>query len=465
MDSDLDTALTAIQGQRMEGALSARWSGVSIDSRTVRPGELFFCIEGERFDSHDFVEDVIARGAAGVIASNKDKLPMARIRAENRFAVLVPDTLRALQDLAAYHRNQHNLRVVGVTGTNGKSTTKEMIAGIAAARFRTLKSRGNLNNHIGLPLNVLDLAPEHEVAVLEMGMSALGEIRRLAEIARPQIGVITNISEAHMVHLKTVQEVQSAKGELFEALPDDGIAVVNADDPLVRDLARNLRARVITFGLDPTADVQARDLRPAQTAGFDFTAKVFDAAIPVHLPFPGAFNVSNALAAMAVGAALEIPAEEMAAALETTHGLAQRGEVTRHAGMTLLNDTYNANPRSMQEAIKTLSALPCTGRRFLVIGDMLELGEQETAAHQRIGEIAAELDIDYLVTVGRLAGLAGETALQKGIDAARVACTDTHEQAADFLKQHARAGDCLLFKGSRGSRMETVMERFTGAAR
>lgn len=466
MDSDLNTLITATKGQRAEGALSARFSGVSIDSRTVKPGQLFVCIEGERFDGHDFIQDVLARGAAGIVASKQDKVPMERIRAENRFAVLVPDTLRALQDLAAHHRNQHSrLRVVGITGTNGKSTTKEMTACITATRFNTLKSRGNLNNHIGLPLNVLDLTADHEVAVLEMGMSALGEIRRLAEIARPEIGVITNISEAHMVHLKTLKDVQTAKGELFEALPGHGTAVVNADDPLVRDLARNLRARVVTFGLDPAADVQARDLRPSSTAGYEFTAKVFGAIIPVHLPFPGAYNVHNALAAMAVGAVLDIPAEDMARGLESAHGLAQRGEVFTWRNMTLFNDTYNANPRSMQEAIKTFNALPCQGRRFVVMGAMLELGAQEEAAHRKIGELAASLDIDYLVTVGPLARLAGDAALQRGMNADRVACVDTHDEAAEFLTRHAQPGDCLLFKGSRGSKMETVIERFTGKDR
>ncbi|CAI2717699.1 UDP-N-acetylmuramoyl-tripeptide--D-alanyl-D-alanine ligase [Nitrospina watsonii] len=464
MDSDLNTVLEATQGEQVRGEASARFSGVSINSRTLKAGELFFCIQGDRFDGHDFLNDAIAKQAAGVIVSDRARLPLDRM-ADGPFAVQVPDTLKALQDLAAFHRNQHKVRMVGVTGTNGKSTTKEMIAAITSTQFKTLKTQGNLNNHIGLPLTLLDLNAEHEVAVLEMGMSAAGEIRRLAEIARPEIGVITNISEAHMVHLETIHDVQAAKGELFEALPETGAAVVNADDPLVRELVGNLRARIITFGLDPTADVQARDIRSADVGGIEFTANVFDATVPVRLPFSGMHNVSNALAALAVGAALGMDANSMASGLQRTQGLDQRGQIFEHQGMTLLNDTYNANPRSMLEAIKTLRALPCSGRRFLVIGDMLELGAQEEAAHRKVGQWAEENEIDCLVSVGVLAKLAADAAVNAGMKRDHVHSAETHDEAAQYLTHHARKGDCLLFKGSRGSQMETVIERFTGSDR
>ncbi|MCF8720006.1 UDP-N-acetylmuramoyl-tripeptide--D-alanyl-D-alanine ligase [Nitrospina gracilis] len=464
MDSDLQTVIEAVKGEKVVGSATSRFSGVSIDSRTLKAGQLFVCIRGDRFDGHDFLHDAIAKKPAGVIVSDRTRLPLDKMQS-GPFAVAVPDTLKALQDLAAHHRNQHNVRVIGVTGTNGKSTTKEMIAAITNTQFKTLKTQGNLNNHIGLPLTLLNLTREHEVAVLEMGMSAAGEIRRLAEIAKPEIGVITNVSEAHMVQLKTIKDVQAAKGELFEALDENGTAIVNADDPLVLELANGLRARAITFGLDPSADVQARDIRAANTTQIEFTAKVFDATAPVRLSFSGMHNVRNALAALAAGAALGMAVERMTPGLEAAQGLNQRGQVFEHGGMTILNDTYNANPRSMQEAIKTLSALPCSGRRFLVIGAMLELGDREDAAHRQVGGWTVESDIDYLVTVGPLAGLAADAAVERGMDAKHIHRGETHDDAAQFLKQHARKGDCLLFKGSRGSQMETVIERFTGTAR
>ncbi|CCQ89374.1 UDP-N-acetylmuramoyl-tripeptide--D-alanyl-D-alanine ligase [Nitrospina gracilis 3/211] len=464
MDSDLQTVISAVNGEKIVGSATSRFSGVSIDTRTLKAGELFVCIQGDRFDGHDFLNEAIAKKPAGVIVSDRARLPLDKMQ-EGPFAVAVPDTLKALQDLAAHHRNQQDVRVVGVTGTNGKSTTKEMIAAITGTRFKTLKTQGNLNNHIGVPLTLLNLTREHEVAVIEMGMSAAGEIRRLAEIAKPEIGVITNVSEAHMVQLKTIRDVQAAKGELFEALSENGTAIVNADDPLVLELADGLRARAITFGLDPSADVQARDIRAADVTRIEFTARVFDTTAPVRLPFSGMHNVRNALAALATGAALGMKVEGMVPGLEVTQGLNQRGQVFEFNGMTILNDTYNANPRSMREAIHTLTALSCSGRRFLVMGAMLELGEQENIAHRKVGEWAVESGIDYLVTVGMLAGLATDAAAERGMDANRIHRGETHDDAAHFLKQHARAGDCLLFKGSRGSQMETVIERFTGTAR
>ena len=265
MESDVTTLTQAVGGELLYGNASAHFKGVGIDSRTLAPGQLFVCIQGDRFDGHKFVQQVLDKKAGGVLVSRRESISMDALKKHNAFAVLVPDTLQALQDLAAYQRNRLPVRMVGVTGTNGKSTTKEMIAGIAGTRFKTLKTKGNLNNHIGLPLSLLNLDASHEVAVLEMGMSDAGEIRRLAEIARPEIGVITNVSEAHMVHLKTLQQVQAAKGELYEALSADGTAIVNADDPLVRDLAKGLRARTITYGINQPADVHASDISPRKT--------------------------------------------------------------------------------------------------------------------------------------------------------------------------------------------------------
>ncbi len=458
MESDVMTLTRAVGGDLLYGNASAHFKGVVIDSRTLEPGQLFVCIQGDRFDGHNFVQQVLDNKAGGVMVSRRESIPMDTLKKHNAFAVLVPDTLQSLQDLAAYQRNRLPVRMVGVTGTNGKSTTKEMIAGIAGTRYKTLKTQGNLNNHIGLPLSLLGLDASHEVAVLEMGMSAAGEIRRLAEIARPEIGVITNISEAHMVHLKSLKQVQAVKGELYEALSAEGTAIVNADDPLVRDLAKGLRARTITYGIDGPADVHASDISPREPIGFDFTVTLFDKKIAMQLPLLGYYNIYNALAAVATGHSLGIPADAMNAGLAEFQMMPQRSEVLHHKSMILVNDAYNANPQSMRQALDTLQRFQVPGRKFFVAGDMWELGSLEEEAHLQLGEEVAKQGFDYFVTVGPLARLAAESSLKNGRSENRVAALDDHQEAVDFLVRHARSGDCLLFKGSRGAQMEKVIE-------
>jgi len=440
------------------GEPSQKFQGVSINSRTLKPGELFFCIRGDRFDGHEFLNDAIEKKAAGVVVSDHEKLDESLAQQAGIFAVAVPDTLHALQELASYHRDQFSIHVIGVTGTNGKSTTKEMIASVMKMRYSTLKTEGNLNNHIGLPLTLLELKPSHEAAVIEMGMSAAGEIKRLADIAKPQIGVITNISQAHMIQLKTLKDIQAAKGELFQSLNENSTAIVNADDPLVYELAEQLRAGVITFGIDNEADVRATDIRPSEDSGYDFTLNVLDKAVAVHLPFLGRFNIYNALAAAAVGHALDISPAQIKTGLGAKHKLSQRGEAVRYGDIDVINDTYNANPQSMREAMQILKERATDGRKFLIIGDMLELGEGEQSAHQQLGNEATEYGFDFLVTVGELAGLAGSSAVESGMTKDQVHCFDRHRMAAEFLKTVVQPGDCLLFKGSRGSHMETVLE-------
>jgi len=440
------------------GEPSQTFQGVSINSRTLKPGELFFCIQGDRFDGHEFLNDAIEKKAAGVVVSDHEKLDESLAQQAGIFAVAVPDTLHALQELASYHRDQFSIHVIGVTGTNGKSTTKEMIASVMKMRYSTLKTEGNLNNHIGLPLTLLELKPSHEAAVIEMGMSAAGEIKRLADIAKPQIGVITNISQAHMIQLKTLKDIQAAKGELFQSLNENSTAIVNADDPLVYELAEQLRAGVITFGIDNEADVRATDIRPSEDSGYDFTLNVLDKAVAVHLPFLGRFNIYNALAAAAVGHALDISPAQIKTGLGAKHKLSQRGEAVRYGDIDVINDTYNANPQSMREAMQILKERATDGRKFLIIGDMLELGEGEQSAHQQLGNEATEYGFDFLVTVGELAGLAGSSAVESGMTKDQVHCFDRHRMAAEFLKTVVQPGDCLLFKGSRGSHMETVLE-------
>ena len=256
--------LEAVSGDWISGNQKQTFEGVSIDSRTVKAGEVFICIQGDRFDGHDFIADIAQKNVAGIVLSNTEGVPSSNI---SPFVIKVKDTLRALQDLAEFHLSQFNVSVLAITGTNGKSTTKEMTSAVAESQFKVLKTEGNKNNHIGLPLTLFNLNKRHEVAVLEMGMSAKGEIRRLAEIAKPKVGIITNISEGHLENLPTVRDVQEAKGELFESLPEESTAIVNADDPLVLELSRSLRSNIVTYGIENSADIQADNVKQRGNEG------------------------------------------------------------------------------------------------------------------------------------------------------------------------------------------------------
>jgi len=461
IESNAQECLRVLRGDLLSGRESGAFKGVSIDSRTLKAGQLFFCILGPTFDGHAFIRQAVEKKAAGIIISDKEQPALSPQKADAPFIIRVDDTLSALQDLARFHRQRLSVRVVAVTGTNGKSTTKEMIASIAETSFKTLKTRGNLNNHIGLPLNVLELDASHEVAVLEMGMSAAGEIRLLADIAKPDIGVITNISEGHLVQLKTLKNVQSAKGELFDALGDQGTAIINADDPLVLELATSLRAAVkrTAFGINNPADVKADNIQ-ATGSGHDFNISLYGNAFPVKLPFLGFCNIYNALAAVATGHSLGIGTACMKAGLDNCKLLSQRYEIFQHDSMTIINDAYNANPKSMQEALATLAEYPSSGRKFFVIGAMLELGDFSQSAHTRLGKQIAQKSIDILVTVGEQTALTAQEAQANGMKEERIIAFNTSEEASEFLRENTRSGDCLLFKGSRGSGMEKVLQEW-----
>ncbi len=463
IESSAQECVRVLEGELLSGSGDQRFKGVSIDTRTLKAGQLFFCIEGPQFDGHQFMEDAVKKRAAGIIVSNAEVPLPAPAGPKTPFVIRTRNTEVALQQLARVYRRRLPVRVVGITGTNGKSTTKEMIAAVAATTFKTLKTRGNLNNHFGLPLNVLELDPDHQAAVLEMGMSGPGEIRLLADIARPDVGVITNISEGHLETLKTVRNVQAAKGELFESLDKHATAIVNADDPLVLELSRSLRAKAITFGIDAPADVRAEDIAPRQSGGFDFTVRLKKERFPVILPFLGHCNIYNALAALAAGHSLGIEPQAMSRGLAGVKLLSQRHEVLKHDARTIINDAYNANPSSMREALATLAGMPVQGRRFLVIGDMLELGDLSRKAHTELGRDIARQPIDVLVTVGELASLAAEGAASEGMDKERVLALESRHDAAEYLKRNTRPGDCLLVKGSRGSAMEDVIREFMEA--
>jgi len=461
MEGQTQDCLNALEGQLLHGDLACPFRGVSINSRTVVRGELFVCIKGDRFDGHDFLADVIEKKVGGIIISDPEKLPSKPVRSEEEpFVIHVQDTLKALQDLASFQRKRFPLQVVAITGTNGKSTTKEMIASILETKFKTLKTQGNLNNHIGLPLTLLKREPSHEIAVLELGMSAAGEIKRLAEIAQPDIGVITNISEGHLVQLKSLKDIQSAKGELFDALTEQSTAIVNADDPLVLELARSLRAKTVTFGIDQPADVRASEIENKDNLGFQFKVNLFDKTFSVRLPYLGYCNIYNALAALATGYSLGIKEDAMTRGLENYQRMSQRNEKIQHKEIDLINDSYNANPRSMTEALKTLDSFKTQGRRIFVIGDMLELGDRSITAHQKLGEEIAASKTNILIALGKLASLSAKSAQALAGEKIQILELASHQEAAEFLTQEAVSGDCVMFKGSRGAAMEKVLQIF-----
>ena len=461
MEGQTQDCLNALEGQLLRGDLACPFRGVSINSRTVVRGELFVCIKGDRFDGHDFLADVLEKKVGGIIISDPTKLPSKPVRSEEEpFVIHVQDTLKALQGLASFQRKRFPFQVVAVTGTNGKSTTKEMIASILETKFKTLKTQGNLNNHIGLPLTLLKREPSHEMGVLELGMSAAGEIKSLAEIAQPDIGVITNISEGHLVQLKSLKDIQSAKGELFDALTKESTAIVNADDPLVLELARSLRAKTVTFGIDQPADVRASEIENKDNLGFQFKVSLFDKTLSVRLPYLGYCNIYNALAALATGYSLGIKEDAMTRGLENYQRMSQRNEQIQHKEIDLINDSYNANPRSMTEALRTLDSFKTQGRRIFVIGDMLELGDRSITAHQKLGEEIAASKTNILIALGKLASLSAKSAQALAGEKIQILELASHQEAAEFLTQEAVSGDCVMFKGSRGAAMEKVLQIF-----
>jgi UDP-N-acetylmuramoyl-tripeptide--D-alanyl-D-alanine ligase len=426
----------------------------SIDSRTIRPRELFFAVKGEHFDGHDFVPQALEKGAVAAVV-RKDQL--ARYEARNRL-LPVEDTLLALQTLGAAVRRQWGKPLVGVTGSTGKTTTKEAIAHVLSSRFRVLKSEGNFNNHFGLPLMLLKLEPEHDAAVIEMGMSHTGEIAALAKIAQPETGVVTNVAPVHLEFFKSVAEIARAKYELIESLPAEGTAVLNADDEYVAGFGRGFRGKVIKYGLGSAADVRAENIEKRGAAGSVFEVVLGGKRERASLPLLGRHNVYNALAAVAVALDRGLSLAEAAGSLATLAPADKRGAVVQLGNITVINDCYNSNPTALDAMVDTLAAMPAK-RRIVVAGEMLELGPAGEELHRRSGRHIAEKGIDILLGVRGLAQALVEGAGEKGMRAEFVA---TPEEAGEWLAREARDGDVVLLKASRGVKLERALESVTG---
>jgi UDP-N-acetylmuramoyl-tripeptide--D-alanyl-D-alanine ligase len=470
----------AFHAPHPEGAERAAIGRVVVDSRSVVPGSLFVALQGEAHDGHDFIVQALEHGAAVVIAepramklqlpsgvrffeteARQDQLQgVARAAGESSpqslapTIAIVPSSLKALHQLAAYWRRRFpGCQTVGVTGSIGKSSTKELIAAVLQRRFTTWKSPGNLNNEIGLPLTLLQLDTSHDFAVVEMGMYALGEIRALCEIARPRIGVVTNVGPSHLGRLGSIERIAQAKSELVEALPDDGVAILNGDDPIVRTMAAKTRARVFHYGLRPTADLWADGIESHGLEGIAFDLHYCEEKLHVRVPLLGRHSVHTALAAASVGLVVGMPWYDILKGLQDVSAQLRLLVVPGERGTTILDDTYNASPESSLAALNLLAEL--SGRKIAVLGDMLELGSYEEQGHRVVGGRAAEV-VEVLIAVGDRGRWIGEAAQESGLSEGTYFARD-HQEAIATLRQVMRAGDMILVKGSRGAKMEQVV--------
>ncbi|HTY20126.1 MAG TPA: UDP-N-acetylmuramoyl-tripeptide--D-alanyl-D-alanine ligase [Geobacteraceae bacterium] len=441
-------------GGSIRGDATGTVSGVSTDSRLVKAGELFVPLRGERFDGHDFIVPAMGRGVRVFLAQSgwirENALPSAAT------VVAVEDTLRALGDLAAFHRRRFRIPVVGITGSNGKTTVKEMLAAILALTGSGLKTSGNLNNLIGLPQMLLQLKDGDSWAVLEMGMSEPGEIDRLAEIAGPEVGVITNAFAAHLESMGSVAAVAAAKGELFQRLLPGGCAVYNADDPLISRLTTPDGVRRLSFGLYG-GEISAGNLERKGRQGQKFTLTLNGEGYQVRLKALGLHNISNSLAAAAAACAMGVAAEDICRGLEQFTPYDKRFNLEELDGIVLIDDSYNANPASMRAAMETLRDIREECRAIAVLGDMLELGEITKEAHLELGSFAASC-VERLYVMGEMAETVAEGARRGGLPQGAVILADSHEEIIADLRNSLASGDFILVKGSRGMGMEKVAE-------
>ena len=454
---------TASGALLQSGALSDStvFPHITTDTRRISAGDLFVALRGENFDGADFAAEAMAKGAAAVLVGTPLRAAVKKALKNAEGAVLtVGDTLRAYQDIAHAWRMKFDIPLVAVTGSNGKTTTKDLTAAVLSGRGKVCRTAANYNNEVGLPLTLLGITAEDTAAVVEIGMRGLGQIAALAPVAAPTIGIVTNVCEVHMELLGSIENIAKAKAELVEAMSPGGTVILNADDSRVAAMCALAPdgVRVLTYGLSADADVRAEALRCAAD-GSRFMVTWSNERHDYAVPLPGRHNVSNALAALAAGFVLGLTPQEMQTGLGNLEGTKMRYEAASVGAWTFINDAYNASPSSMCASLETTAAL-YPGRRIAVLGDMLELGTAAEEAHRRIGRRAAELGFAAVVTYGPQARWIHEEAAAAGCGMCRHA--ETHEEAAAYLREILAEGDTVLFKGSRGMRMEQVIALLTG---
>ncbi len=446
----LNKIAAVIGGKIIQGDREVILSAVSTDTRKIKKGDLFFALSGERYDAHSFLAQAVAAGAGGLVMSRQVVLP------SDIPALMVDDTLAALQSLAAFNRERCRLPVIGITGSTGKTTTKDMVAAVLETRLHTLKTPGNFNNEIGLPLTLLDVDDSFDAVVVEMAMRGPGEIDDLCRIARPDGAIITNIGDTHLELLGTVSDIAAAKGEILEHIPPTGFALLNTGSPFIRREVGRCRGKVIFFGTEKTADIRAENIRP-EGGGNRFDAVVNGVRHEFFLPVPGRHNVVNALAAIGVGLEMGLSFEEVARGLAGVVLTGMRLEIVETASIKIINDAYNANPTSAKAALQVLMEAAGGRRTVAVLGNMLELGRRAVEGPREVGESAAALGVDYLVTVGDLAAGIAEGAAGGGLPGERIFRCPDNVVTAEALDGLLLDGDVVLVKGSRGMKMEEIV--------
>jgi UDP-N-acetylmuramoyl-tripeptide--D-alanyl-D-alanine ligase len=443
---------SAVGAKILQGNPKRYVYGVSIDTRQLERSQLFFALRGERFDAHDFVLQAVQAGASGIVVERF--IPGLPAEAN---VLQVADTLSALQKLARYNRDKFHAPVVAVTGSSGKTTTKDMIAAVLSVRLNTLKTTGNLNNEIGLPLTLLKLGDQHQAVVVEMAMRGAGEIDFLCRLARPTAAVITNIGEAHLERLGSIEEIAGVKGELLDHIPAGGFAVLNAHSTYMRRQAPRCQGKVLFFGTYEGVEIRASNICP-DGGGNYFTVEAGGERSEMYVPLPGPHNVFNALSAIGVAREMGFSLPEIAKGLASVVLSGMRLDVVQAGNVTVINDTYNANPSSVRAALEVLLETACTRRKLAVLGDMLELGEAAFAFHHQLGEAFVSAGVYYLLTVGDLARHIAAGALASGLPAGRIFECNSNKHAVEVLRELLVAEDVVLVKGSRNMRMEEIVE-------
>jgi UDP-N-acetylmuramoyl-tripeptide--D-alanyl-D-alanine ligase len=461
----VEEILSPMRGELITGPKESCLTGLSTDTREVTPGQLFWALKGERHDGHDYIQSAVEKGASGIVI-NKDYKP--EILQRNDCAVItVNDTLEALGDLARWWRDKHSVRVAVITGSVGKSTTKEMAASILGLRAETLKNRGNLNNLVGLPLTIFQLTENHKRAVLEMGMNQPGEIARLTEIANPDVGLITNVARAHLEGVGSIDGVAKAKVELLEKISSDGRVLLNGDDELLMRAASPFGRKVTTYGLGSGNEIRAENIRNLGREGVSFELRYDGNSISIRIRVPGVQNVVNALAASAIAISMKESPDTIVKGLNSFEGMYGRFMlVPLPNNVTLVDDTYNSNPASLKAAIDSLKELIAVRGRVIVgLGEMLELGDETLSAHREAGGMVADLGAYFFLAMGEHAREMVDGAVGRGFPPERARVVDTHQEMGQQIKEIMKQGDLILLKGSRRVGLERVSQMLKGNIR
>ena len=450
---------SAIHGSRISGSTDEFITGLSIDSRKMTPRYIFLALKGDIHDGHNFLTNAINAGAMGVIVESDTSIPK-KLFDNNLVVIKVSSTLKALGDLASWWRKQWGGKVIAITGSNGKSTTKEMAASILSLKGKTMKSPGNFNNLIGLPLTILMLQEHHTMAVLEMGMNRAGEIARLTQIADPDIGLITNIARAHLEGLGNLNGVMRAKGELLRVMSKESTAILNGDDAAYEQLSSTFQGKVLAFGLGKTNKVRAEKITAIGDRAQAFTISINGKRIPVRINYPGLHNVLNALSGAAIAFCLSISNELIAQGLEGFRSLKGRFHfIDLNGGIRMIDDTYNSNPFSLRAALQTIKGLGGKNQGLVIgLGEMMELGKESSKYHFSAGQLVADMKARYLVVMGEHGRNIIEGACEGGMDRKQTYIATTHAEMSDSIKAQVQKGDILFMKGSRKVALDRVVE-------